>query len=100
MSCNTCNSLQRKISSPNELENAIYSLINSIDQNEIKYLGKGDWGDDFNKFRQSMSWGDLVQNYFECNKCSQIIELGAETYHGSGGSVKHINYNEMKINKP
>lgn len=40
----------------------------------------------FEELAAGAGWDDIVSYFFTCIWCGQSFRLGAETYHGSGGS--------------
>jgi hypothetical protein len=35
-------------------------------------------------------WPDVIESGFRCSQCGQRFRLGAETYHGAGGSWRPL----------
>lgn len=87
MSCNNCSRIRKEIRTPRELVEAITLIRKKVADKTIKYLGYGADGEPFSRFSNSRHWGDIISNYFACKSCGQVIQLRAETYHGSGGKL-------------
>ncbi|AYO19649.1 hypothetical protein BBM40_21475 [Vibrio parahaemolyticus] len=90
MSCDSCKQIKLKIGSPDDLVTAILLVRRSVEAKSLKYLGYGAFGEPFSRFSNGKCWGDIVNNYFACKSCGQLIHLRAETYHGSGGQLAQI----------
>lgn len=91
LSCDNCLRISKVIRSPNDLSQAIKLAKLKVDDGVIKYIGFGSYGDPFYRIASGKGWGDFVDNYFRCENCNQLISLHAETYHGSGGKLEHVN---------
>ncbi|EGU34017.1 hypothetical protein VIBRN418_20334 [Vibrio sp. N418] len=89
MSCDNCKQIKLEISNPNDLVEAIHLVRRNVESKTLKYLGYGAFGEPFSRFSNGKYWGDIVNNYFSCRLCGQLIHLRAETYHGSGGQLIH-----------
>jgi hypothetical protein len=93
--CDHCRELNQtfRIKSPGELEKAIRVAAANIADDTIRESGYRppdttnycDAGS-FASLARGETWGDFLDYYFECTKCKSLYHLGAETYHGSGGS--------------
>lgn len=89
MSCPQCHDLCVKyvIRVPDQLRKAIRVAAQAVEEGvlaEIEtYSGLNQYT--FTECAQKMIWGDMVDYHFRCNHCATRFELGAETYHGSGG---------------
>ncbi|WP_206074748.1 hypothetical protein [Pseudoalteromonas rubra] len=90
MSCEYCKKLPRTIRLPKDLSEAISSLRVNLECENLEYLGNGAFGEPFTNFSCGVGWGDIVNNYFKCSHCSQLLHLRAETYHGQGGQLSFI----------
>lgn len=88
--------MMRSVSSPEDLKAAIHLLQQAITGEQVKYLGRGKWGDPFEKYGDSPEWGDFVHNFFECPKCSLVLELWAETFQGASGGIR-INHDIRRV---
>ena len=90
-----------KISLPADLKNAIRVVQANISDGTI--IESDFWPDQhpktstelFSKVQVEGPWDDVLIYYFECPKCKQLFRLGAETYHGSGGSWKPVDKSNL-----
>ncbi len=90
MSCGKCSRLVREIRNPQKLTESILLLRTNTEKGNLKYLGFGSYGQPFSQIANGKNWGDFVSNYFVCKLCGQVIQLRAETYHGSGGKIAAV----------
>jgi len=91
MSCDHCSHLlvTHRIALPKDLKNVIALVSENISNGILKEAAPKN-----NVVRQppftalvaGEPWEDIVSYTFECQTCGQRFALGAETYHGSGGS--------------
>lgn len=90
MSCESCADLCVKyvIRTPNDLRKAIRIAAQNVQDGTITEIkADPDWNQfSFEECAKTMCWGDIVAYQFVCNRCGRRFTLGAETYHGSGGS--------------
>lgn len=91
MSCEQCQSLstEYRIVSPDELRRAIVGASRRIAEGSLREFSlEGEYTSptDFQKVAAGADWDDIVSYYFQCPCCGQRFRLGAETYHGGGGS--------------
>ncbi len=94
-SCVDCQELNQiyDIRSPYELRHLIHVLDDYIKKTIVTECD--DLSEDsadvfgmqtpFSDIVDGKPWGDYLDYYFQCTKCSQIYRLCVETYHGCGG---------------
>lgn len=96
MTCLSCRAMMRSVSSPDELKAAIHFLQQAVAEEQVKYLGRGKWGDPLENYGADPKFGDFVHNFFECPQCSLVIELWAETFQGASGGIR-INHDIRRV---
>ena len=91
MSCTRCQALAvgHRIDSPDELRRAIAVANARIADGTLEEMRLEDGycsPTPFAEVAAGGSWDDIVSYFFACRACGQRFRLGAETYHGGGGS--------------
>jgi hypothetical protein len=97
--CKHCEEVQTRyeIRSPNELKKAIRVVRANLKDGTIvksSYWPEGIIkleNEPFENIKESGSYEDVMQYYFECPKCKQVYSLSCETYHGCGGEWSQAN---------
>ena len=85
-----------KIDYPSDLKQAIKVIKDNIADGTI--IESNYWPDQnlgmiiepFAEIKTQGPWDDILIYYFECTQCKQLFKLGAETYHGQGGSWEPV----------
>lgn len=95
MPCQRCVALttEYRIVSPDDLRNAIAIASDHIAAgilHQPSTPGGYVSSTPFQEVAAGAAWDDIVSYYFQCNACGQVFRLGAETYHGGGGSWQAV----------
>ena len=95
MPCLRCGELAAgyRIVSPDELRRAIEVASARIVDGTLEELSlEGGWSSPtkFAEVAAGGAWDDIVSYWFGCRACGQCFRLGAETYHGGGGSWEAV----------
>lgn len=101
--CNNCKEIcqEVRIDSPANLKKTIRVVQDNITDGTIiesKFWPKQyikTQNESFSRIKPQGPWEDVLSYYFECPECSQLFQLSAETYHGSGGSWNPINKDSL-----
>jgi len=98
MSCDRCQelSVEYRIAVPSDLRQAIKIIGESIADGtlqEVQLAPKPYCSVPFQDLANGGAWDDVVSYDFQCHHCGQLFHLGAETYHGSGGSWHPVRSN-------
>jgi len=90
--CPSCKDLNIEfpIKFPSDLRKAIAVTRDNLADGTILDITIGGDCKPFEKLISSGQWDDVLQYHFQCNRCGQLFELHAETYHGSGGWWKPV----------
>jgi len=90
MTCSRCENLDEnvRIRTRGELFRAIGTIRQAVSDGDIEEIDAGTMkgGLAFGDVSEASPLDDLVLYRFRCPECGQNFVLGAETYHGSGGS--------------
>jgi len=91
--CPACKDLNTefKIKLPSDLRQAIAVTCDNLTDGTISDVTTAEDCKPFDELVSSGKWDDVLLYNFRCNTCSQLFELSAETYHGSGGWWKPVN---------
>lgn len=95
MACKRCEDLcvEYRVASPDDLRRTIRRADRGIADGILRLAfpaNTASSGTPFHEVANGGSWDDIVSYYFQCIHCDQFFRLGAETYHGSGGSWQAV----------
>ncbi len=98
MSCDRCQDLcvEYRITLPSDLRRAIKIIGDSVNDGtlqEVQLAPKPYCSVPFQDLVTGGAWDDIVSYDFQCYRCGQEFNLGAETYHGRGGSWRAVRSN-------
>lgn len=91
MCCERCQHLGNnyQIGSPDDLRHAIAIASINLTNGTLQLVelpNRYSSSTPFAEVAAGAAWDDIVGYYFQCTTCQQCFLLGAETYHGRGGS--------------
>jgi hypothetical protein len=90
MTCSRCENLDEyvRFNTRGDLFRAISTIRQALSDGDIKEIDAGPMKGvvAFNDLSEAGPLDDLLLYRFRCSECGQNFVLGAETYHGSGGS--------------
>jgi len=90
MTCERCRNMDEYIRfrTPRELFKVVGVVRQAVADGDIEEIDAGPMKGvvSFGDLRETGPWDDLLIYRFMCPGCHENYVLGAETYHGSGGS--------------